>query len=198
MMCSYPTRPLLSLLTVSLLTAGGACTAPPQSPHSGGREAGEQGAEQPGPISGARQLTFAGRRSGEGYFSKNGSRLVFQSERHEGNPFYQIYRMDMDRGDVERVSPGFGKTTCGWIHPGGERVLFASTHLDPEARAKQEREIEERAAGTQRRYSWDYDEHYDLFAGSVPAIRAAHEEGRSGARALRRLTSARCSRLMGQ
>ncbi len=110
-----------------------------------------------------RQLTFDGRRSGEGYFSHDGRKLVFQSEREPGNPFYQIYLMDFERGDVRRVSPGIGKTTCAWIHPSGERVLFASTHLDPEARSKQERELEARAAGTERRYAWDYDEHYDLF-----------------------------------
>jgi len=144
-----------------------------------------------GPISGARPLTFAGRRSGEGYFSQDGSRLVFQSEREAGNPFYQIYLMDLVSGEVERVSPGFGKTTCGWIHPGDEQVLFASTHLDSEARAKQQREIEERESGTKRRYSWDYDEHYDLFAADVEAIREAREAGGTGAPTLRRLTTSR-------
>ena len=42
-------------------------------------------------ITNARQLTFEGRRAGEGYFSADGRRLVFQSEREPGNPFYQIY-----------------------------------------------------------------------------------------------------------
>ena len=80
-----------------------------------------------------RQLTFEGRRAGEGYFSRDGSQLVFQSEREPGNPFFQIYVMDLETGDVERVSPGKGKTTCAWIHPTGDRVLFASTHDDPDA-----------------------------------------------------------------
>lgn len=34
-----------------------------------------------------RQLTFEGRRAGEGYFSADGSRMVFQSERDAANPF---------------------------------------------------------------------------------------------------------------
>src|SRR4026208_2428517 len=32
-------------------------------------------------ISGARQLTFEGKRGGEGYFSSDGKALIFQSER---------------------------------------------------------------------------------------------------------------------
>ncbi len=74
-------------------------------------------------VSGIRQLTFEGRRAGEGYFSKDGRHLVFQSEREPGNPFFQIYLMDRETGDVNRVSPGRGKTTCAWISPAGDKVL---------------------------------------------------------------------------
>ena len=115
-------------------------------------------------LSGTRQLTFEGRRAGEGYFSSDGSKMVFQSEREEGNPFYQIYLMDLELGDIERVSPGMGKTTCAWIHPDGKRVLFASTHEDAQSEALQKAEFEERESGKARKYSWDYDEHYELFA----------------------------------
>ena len=68
-------------------------------------------------VSGVRQLIFEGRRSGEGYFSVDGSLMIFQSERESENPFYQMYLMDLETGDTRRVSPGYGKTTCGWIHP---------------------------------------------------------------------------------
>ena len=88
-------------------------------------------------LSDIRQLTFEGRRAGEGYFGPNGNLMVFQSEREADNPFYQIYLMDFETGDVERISPGHGKTTCSWIHPNQKEVLFASTHGDPEARRKQ-------------------------------------------------------------
>ena len=110
-----------------------------------------------------RQLTFAGRRAGEGYFSPDGSQLIFQSEREPGNPFFQIYVMNRLTGQTRRVSPGIGKTTCAWFHPSQEKVLFASTHEDPDAEKKQRAELEERRAGTQRRYEWDFDEQYDLF-----------------------------------
>ncbi|MCP4190976.1 MAG: M28 family peptidase [Planctomycetaceae bacterium] len=130
----------------------------PVSPDS--KDAAEQESQL---LSGARQLTFEGRRAGEGYFSQDGSKMVFQSERDASNPFFQIYLLDFETGDVDRVSPGEGKTTCGWIHPGGEEVLFASTHEDEAAVRKQKKELEFRESGKERRYSWDYDENYDLF-----------------------------------
>jgi Tol biopolymer transport system component len=126
-----------------------------------------QVAEQPGHepelLTNTRQLIFEGRRSGEGYFSADGRRMIFQSERDSDNPFYQIYLMDLETGDTARVSTGTGKTTCAWIHPSGERVLFASTHEDPDAQKKQREELEKRAAGQGSRYSWSFDAHYDIF-----------------------------------
>ncbi|MEZ5932523.1 MAG: M28 family peptidase [Alphaproteobacteria bacterium] len=126
----------------------------------------EQAGHEAELLSGIRQLTFEGLRAGEGYFSADGSKLIFQSEREAKNPFYQIYLMDLETGDTERVSPGIGKTTCAWLHPDGEHLLFASTHLDPDALAKQEEEFAEREKGG-RRYSWSFDEHYDIFEGKV-------------------------------
>ncbi len=114
-------------------------------------------------LGNVRQLTFEGRRAGEGYFSRDGSLMAFQSEREPGNPFYQIYLMDLDTGDTRRLSTGVGKTTCAWVHPGGERALFASTHRDPDALAKQREELEKRAAGKDRRYAWSFDPYYDIF-----------------------------------
>ena len=118
-------------------------------------------------LANTRQLTFEGKRSGEGYFSADGKKLIFQSEREEGNPFYQIYLMDLETGDQERISPGMGKTTCAWIHPDGKRVLFASTHADPKSKELQAAEYQERATSKVRRYSWDYDEHYDIWEYSL-------------------------------
>ena len=111
-----------------------------------------------------RQLTLDGRRSGEGYFSPDGKKIIFQSEREKGNPFYQIYIMSLETGDVHRVSPGTGKTTCAFFRPGTDEVLFATSHLDFDAKAKQKAELDFRASGKSRRYSWDYEEHMDIFS----------------------------------
>ena len=118
-------------------------------------------------LSKTRQLTFEGRRSGEGYFSPDGSLFIFQSEREEENPFFQIYLMDLVRREVSRLSPGHGKTTCGWIHPSGGQVLFASTHHDLESGRKQREEFERRASGRTRRYTWDFDPEYEIYGLSL-------------------------------
>ena len=136
-------------------------------------------------LSNTRQLTFEGRRAGEGYFSADGTKLIFQSERDAENPFYQIYLMDLETGDVDRVSPGVGKTTCAWIHPSSEKVLYASTHDDPQARQKMQAELDFRASGQQRRYSWDYDPNFDIYSQdlqsgqrrNLTAIRGYDAEG---------------------
>jgi Tol biopolymer transport system component len=110
-----------------------------------------------------RRLTVEGRRAGEGYWSKDGRQLVFQSEREPGNPFYQIYLMEMTSGDVTRMSPGTGKTTCSFINPATGDVLFASTHHDTRSKQFQEEELAFRASGKERRYSWDYDPEMELY-----------------------------------
>lgn len=117
-------------------------------------------------LSNIRQLTYDGKRAGEGYFSEDGNALIFQSEREPDNPFYQIYLLDLLTGDTHRVSTGVGKTTCAFFRPGTDEVLYASTHHDVFAKAKQEEELKFRASGEERRYSWDYDEAMDIFSAN--------------------------------
>ncbi|OQW49293.1 MAG: hypothetical protein A4S09_12315 [Proteobacteria bacterium SG_bin7] len=114
-------------------------------------------------ITNIRQLTFDGKRAGEGYFSADGKQIIFQSEREPNNPFYQIYLKNLENGDLRRISPGIGKTTCSWIHPSGKKVLFSSTHQDPKTLSKMQAEIDIRKKGMQRGYSWDFDENYDIY-----------------------------------
>jgi Tol biopolymer transport system component len=158
------------LLTTCLL--GAAFLAAAQAP------AADQGQEREF-LSRVRRLTLEGRRAGEGYWSPDGRRLVFQSEREPGNPFYQIYTLDLETGETVRVSPGMGKTTCGFFNPETGDILFASTHHDPQSAQQQKDELAFRASGQERRYAWDYDTEIDLYVRSA----------RTGT--LRRLTTAR-------
>lgn len=73
-----------------------------------------------------RQLTF-GAQNAEAYFSHDGKRLIFQSTRN-GRGCDQQYVMNVDGGDVHRVSTGGGKTTCGYFFAGDQQIFFASTH----------------------------------------------------------------------
>ena len=115
-------------------------------------------------LKNTRQLIYDGLRSGEGYFSPDGNKLIFQSERDPENPFYQIYILDFETGDIHKVSPGSGKTTCSFFQGNGDRVMFSSSHLDPDALKKQKDELNFRASGEKRRYSWDYETTMDIFS----------------------------------
>src|SRR5688572_31724972 len=102
--------PMVGRLSRVLLAAAliaGATVEARQGPGQG--QAG--GAAEADFLSRVRRLTVEGRRAGEGYWSPDSQRLVFQSEREPGNPFYQIYALDLASGDTKRISPGYGKTT---------------------------------------------------------------------------------------
>jgi len=114
-----------------------------------------------------RQTTKDFVRAGEGYFSLDGKQIIFQAEEKDGgNPFYQIFLMDLATGKTHRVSPGTGRTTCSYFAPDGKKVLFASSHLDPDAKKHQAEEYERRkkeAGKPRRRYQWDFDPYMDIF-----------------------------------
>ena len=118
-------------------------------------------------LSNTQQLITESLRSGEGYFSADGSRFIFQGEVPGDNPFYQIYVRDLATGATNRVSPGIGLTTCSWIHPTLDRVMFSSTHEDPDALNKQAEEIRIRESGVERPYGWDYDRHYEIYQANA-------------------------------
>ncbi len=118
-------------------------------------------------YSNPRQLTFVGPRAGEGYFSNDGKKMIFQSERTEKNPFYQMFVMDLQSGKTTRLSPGYGQTTCGWIHPNNQKALWSSTHLDPKWKQTEEKEISDRKSPVKKRYSWSYDPYYEIFESDL-------------------------------
>src|SRR5262245_44210442 len=92
-------------------------------------------------LKNVRQLTSEFVRAGEGYFSPDGKQIVFQAEEKDtGNPFYQIFIMDLATGKTRRLSPGAGRTTCPYFSPDGAKIIFASSHLDPVAKTHQEGE----------------------------------------------------------
>jgi Tol biopolymer transport system component len=132
-----------------------------------------------------RQVTRDFVRAGEGYFSPDGKQIIFQAEEKDtGNPFYQIFVLDLATGRYRRVSPGIGKTTCSYFRPDGKKIIFASSHLDPDAKKKQEAEYERRKAderaGVHRRYQWDFDDHMDIFEANPDGTglkRLTHAKG---------------------
>lgn len=118
-----------------------------------------------------RQITQGFVRAGEGYFSPDGKKIIFQAEEKGDNPFYQMFVMDLATGAHHRVSPGAGKTTCGFFHPAGNKIIWASSHLDPDAKKHYETERlareEEKKTKKRRRYVWDFDPFMDIFESQL-------------------------------
>lgn len=146
------------------------------------REGADDPAAEAKHLSSLRRLTYAGEKNGEGYFSADGKRIVFQGVREPElkNPFYQIYTMDLATGAVRRVSPGAGRTTCSYFHPQKQRILFASSHLDPDAAKHQAEEIEKLKTNPPKRYAWDFDPKLDIFETDYDgknALRLTDAEG---------------------
>jgi TolB protein len=106
-----------------------ACARPPSSasPARGGGLALPQERH----LHNLRQLTFGGENA-EGYFSFDGTQIIFQSTR-DGRACDQEYVMRPDGSGVRRVSDGLGRVTCGYFFPDASRILYSSTRaLSPE------------------------------------------------------------------
>lgn len=119
-------------------------------------------------LTNVKQVTTGFVRAGEGYFSPDGKKIVYQAEeKGTGNPFYQIFVQDLESGSFRRVSPGQGRTTCAFFRPDGKRIIFASSHEDPDFEKHQVAEFKQREedakANRRRRYSWDFDPHMKIY-----------------------------------
>ena len=116
-------------------------------------------------LSNPRQVTDGFVKAGEGYFSPDAETIVYQAVPQQ-YPFYQIYTQPLAGGEPKLISTGRGRTTCAWFHPDGERILFASSHFDPNIaqteEAERKQQAEDARTGRRRRYSWDFDPHMEL------------------------------------
>lgn len=108
-------------------------------------------------LANIRQLTFGGENA-EAYFSSDGTHLIFQSSR-EGVPCDQIFTINVDGSNLERVSTGEGRTTCGYFYPDGKHILYASTHGGG-------RECPPKP-GFSRGYVWPVYDSYDIYRANA-------------------------------
>jgi TolB protein len=143
---------------------------------SGAFDGDEWKADESRHLKNIQQLTFdlapdgtGFSRAGEAYFSPDQSTIIYQAVRGD-NPFYQIYTQPLAKGGKPRlVSTGRGRTTCAYFRPDGKRIIYASSHLDPQVDATEEAErkkVAEEAADPskrRRRYEWAFDEYMDIF-----------------------------------
>ena len=118
--------------------------------------------QEAGHLGTPRQVTLGLPRAGEGYFSPDGTMIVYQAY-PVGYPFYQIYVQRLDERTPRLLSTGRGRTTCSYFAPTGDKVLFASSHSDPAIDLTEKKAREEAAQGGRRRYQWDFDPHMELY-----------------------------------
>jgi TolB protein len=104
-------------------------------------------------LTNIRQLTFGGQNA-EAYFSYDGGELIFQSTRDELE-CDAIFRMHSDGSAVRRISSGKGVTTCAFIAPDNNAVIYASTHLAGERCPPK--------PDYSQGYVWPLYEGYDIF-----------------------------------
>jgi Tol biopolymer transport system component len=116
-------------------------------------------------LANIRQLTTVGVRSGESYFSPDGEKIVYMAIR-DGYPFFRIFEMNADGTDQHLVGPERGKQTCPYYSPDGKKLIFGSTHLDPDLGTKEKEALEamkKPPTGPRKKYKWDFDETYEIF-----------------------------------
>ena len=89
-----------------------------------------------------RRVTSSFVKAGEGYFSPDGTKIVYQAITKD-YPFYQIYLQPLTGGRPRLVSTGRGRATCSYFSVDGKHILFASSHLDPEMTATEKAEIKQ-------------------------------------------------------
>ena len=116
---------LLACLVAAAVAAGVVLAREPAAAVAGQVAPAGDGTEKR--LANVRQLTFGGENA-EAYFSHEGTEIIFQSTR-EGVPCDQIFRMNLDGSNQQMVSTGKGRTTCGYFYPGGDAIIYASTHL---------------------------------------------------------------------
>lgn len=143
---------LLTLTSVVTLLFGGSLNADEPAPAE----------SEAAHLANIRQVTFQLPRAGEGYFSPDGSLIVYQAY-PVGYPFYQIYVQPVDERTPRLISTGRGRTTCAYFSRDGKQILFASAHTHPEIALEEKKAREQEAQGGRRRYQWDFDPYMDIY-----------------------------------
>jgi Tol biopolymer transport system component len=141
----------------------------PQAPSTSSDEAAKEARH----LKNIRQVTFGFARAGEGYFRPDGKAIIFQAVRHVAPSIfhtsepneddYQIFTADLARDARPLlVSTGNGACTCGYYHPDGKSIIFASSHLDPTPSGPRGP-----AYSRTERYKWEFPRGMDIFRADL-------------------------------
>ncbi|MDP4199178.1 MAG: DPP IV N-terminal domain-containing protein [Bacteroidota bacterium] len=118
------------------------------------------------------QLTFEGENA-EAYLSPDDKYLTFQAHGVKPNTCDQIYMMTIDGKNVKRISTGKGRTTCSYFYPGGDTILYASTHEHYDGACPPQPDMSQG-------YVWPLDGGYDIYLADTTGKQIGqltHNEG---------------------
>lgn len=110
------------------------------------------------------QLTFPSmgfEKAGEAYFSPDGETIIFQAVL-KGQEHYQIYTMNLKIGKPVLVSTGKGACTCAFFKPDGQKIIFASSHEDPDL-DQQIAKIPNSQKTQTGNYKWDLTPYMNIY-----------------------------------
>ncbi len=114
-----------------------------------------------------RQLTFSSmgfEKAGEAYFSPNQQSIIFQAV-PVGKKNYQIYTLKINENQPHMVSTGIGSCTCGYFRPDGKKIIFASSHQDPNLEKQSQKVPGYQKENSQ--YIWEFTPYMNIYEANL-------------------------------
>ncbi len=101
------------------------------------------------------------KQAGEGYFSPDGKKIIFQAvPLHKEN--FQIYIMDLEEKKPLMVSTGEGGCTCANFRADGKKIIFASSHSNPNL--EEEKSQQQTKGG---KYKWNFTPYMNIYESNL-------------------------------
>lgn len=119
-------------------------------------------------LNNIRQLTSPSMgfdKAGEAYFSPDGKTIIFQAVPN-GQEHYQIYTMNLEEGVPVMVSTGRGACTCAFFRPDGQKIIFASSHEDPNLEQSMSEPVNAKKTQTGN-YKWDLTPYMNIYEANL-------------------------------
>ncbi len=100
-------------------------------------------------------------KAGEAYFSPDGNNIIFQAVPID-KEYFQIYKMNLADGIPLLVSTGKGACTCAFFRGDGKKIIFASSHSDPDLELERPK-----IKNTQGSYKWDFTPYMNIYEANL-------------------------------
>ena len=120
-------------------------------------------------IQNIQQLTFTSmgfEKAGEAYFPPDGKTIIFQAV-PTGQEQYQMFTMDLNEGVPQMVSTGKGACTCGNFSPDGKKIIFASSHENPQLVEDAYSSLCRAIKRGGSNYSWEFTPYINIYQANT-------------------------------